>query len=288
LKPAPFAYVRAESLAHVHALLAEHGEEAKLLAGGQSLVPALNMRLATPSLLVDINGLDGLGRVDAGPDEIAIGALVRHAEIERSARVAEALPLLSRAIVHVAHPAIRTRGTFGGSIALADPAAELPACCLALDASFVVASSAGERRIPASAFFLDLFETALAPDEVLLRAQIPRLAPGEHCAFMEIARRHGDYASAGVALKARIDEGVATELRLAFFGVGRVPRLAPMAAACLAGRALDAAALARAKEALRSELEPMADTYHTADTKLHLAGVVLERALAALPLAREA
>ena len=278
--------MRAETLAHVHALLAAHGAEAKLLAGGQSLVPALNMRLATPSLLIDINGLDAYAHIDATVDEIAIGALVRHAGIERSALLAEALPLLPQAIAQVAHPAVRTRGTLGGSLALADPAAELPACCLALDARFVAASSAGERSIPVGEFFLDLFETALAPHEVLLGARIPRLAPGEHCAFVEIARRHGDYATAGVALKARIAEGIATGLRIVFFGVGRVPRLATRTAACLAGRAFDAAALAHAKEALRTELEPMADVDHGAETKLHLAGVVLERALAALPLGR--
>jgi carbon-monoxide dehydrogenase medium subunit len=270
----------------VHALLARYGDAARLLAGGQSLVPALNMRLATPSVLIDINGLAELGRIEPTAGGIAIGALVRHAQLERSACVATAAPLLIEAIAHVAHPAIRTRGTVGGSIALADPAAELPACCLALDAVFMAASPAGERRIAAQAFFSDMFETALAADEILLGVHVPQPGPGAHHAFYEIARRHGDYATAGLALTAHIADGVATRLRLAFFGVERRPRLVLATAQCLVGAPLDAPALARAREALRAELEPLADGEHAADTKLQLAEVVLERALARLPLAR--
>jgi carbon-monoxide dehydrogenase medium subunit len=273
--------VRAQTLAQVHALMTEHGAQARLLAGGQSLVPALNMRLAAPSLLIDINALTDYAHIVAGPHRVRIGALVRHAELERSELVRAALPLFSHAIVHVAHPAIRNRGTLGGSLALGDPAAELAACCLALDATMVAAGPSGERLIPAGAFFVDLYETALAPDEVLLGIECARAAD-RRCAFVEIARRQGDYATVGLALEARMHEGVATELRLAFFAIDRVPKLAVQAASCLTQRPIDAAALARAKEALREDLDPLPDAYHGAGTKLHLAGVVLERALAAL------
>jgi carbon-monoxide dehydrogenase medium subunit len=284
VKPAPFAYVRAQALVHVHELLERYGPDAKLLAGGQSLLAALNMRLASPGVVIDINGLDDHAGIGIHDESIRVGALVRHAQLERSRPVADAVPLLAEAIAHVAHPAIRNRGTFGGSLALADPAAELPACCLALDATLIVASAAGERRIRAADFFLDLFETALGPRDVLLGAEFTRLRPDEHCAFVEIARRHGDYAAAGIAVKARIVDGVASELRLAFFAIGRTPTLAEATASSLVGRVPDRNALAAAKAALRQDLEPMPDLYHGVQTKLHLAGVVLERALAALPL----
>jgi aerobic carbon-monoxide dehydrogenase medium subunit len=286
LKAPAFAYVRAASLDHVYALLAQHGADAKLLAGGQSLIPALNMRLAAPALLIDINPLATLAGIALRGDHVHVGALTRHAELERSALIAEHLPLITSAMPQVAHVAIRTRGTFGGSIAFADPAAELPACCLALDATMVIGSSRGERRIGASEFFLDLYETVLATDEVVLAAEIPVRQQGEYSIFLEIARRHGDYASVGLALNARIENGLATTLRLAYFGAHRMPRLAQRASACLIGRTLDQNALAAAKQALRDDLEPLADIYHTAKTKLHLAGVILERALAQLPTAR--
>jgi carbon-monoxide dehydrogenase medium subunit len=286
LKPAPFAYVRAEALAHVHELLTEHGSAARLLAGGQSLMPALNMRLAAPSVLIDINALEDQAHIAVDANCIRIGALVRHAQLERSRLVSEALPLLSQAIMHVAHPAIRNRGTFGGSLALGDPAAELPACCLALEATMIAAGPEVERRIPAAEFFVDLYETALMPGEVLLGAEFAPRAADEHCAFVEIARRHGDYATVGVTLAARVAGGVATELRLVFFAIDRIPKLAASAASCLTRCTIDATALARAKDALRHDLDPLPDVYHGAQTKLHLAAVVLERALARLPLQR--
>lgn len=287
VKPAPFAYVRAQSLAHVHELLARHGADAKLLAGGQSLVPALNMRLACPAVLIDINGLDRYAHIEHHADRVRIGALVRHTGIEHSPELARAAPLFTKAVAHVAHPAVRNRGSFGGSLALADPAAELPACCLALDATLIVAAAAGERRVRAVDFFRDMFETALGPQDVLLGAECMPAAPDEHCAFVEIARRHGDYASAGLAVKARIADGVASELRLAFFAIGRVPKLATTAAGCLTQRPLDRAALAQAKAALRHDLAPLSDLEHGVQTKMHLADVVLERALAELPLRRQ-
>jgi carbon-monoxide dehydrogenase medium subunit len=286
LKPAPFGYVRAEAVSQVHELLAEHGAQARILAGGQSLVPALNMRLATPSVLIDINALQDYAHISAGEDRICIGALVRHAQLERSQLIAQALPLLSQAVAHVAHPAVRNRGTIGGSLALGDPAAELTACCVALDATIIAGGPERERRIPAAEFFVDLYETALEPHEMLLGVECAPLAADAHCAFAELAWRHGDYATVGLALHARIDQGIAREMKPVFFAVDRVPRLAANAALCLTGGPVNAAALGRAREALRHDLDALPDVYHGAQTKLHLAGVVLERALGTLPLQR--
>jgi len=286
LKAPAFAYVRAESLDRVHELLAQHGAEAKLLAGGQSLMPALNMRLCAPSILIDINTVSALGGITQNGAQVVLGALTRHAALEGAPLIAERLPLLAAAVPHIAHVAIRNRGTLGGSLSFADPAAELPACCLALGASFVLSSARGERRVAAGDFFLDLYQTALADDEILLRAEIPPRQDGDHHVFMELARRHGDYATVGIALNAKIADGIVTRLRLAFFGADRTPKLAERAAARLTDCALDKSALADAKRALRDDLDPMPDVYHAADTKLHLAGVVLERALAKLPLRR--
>lgn len=284
MKAPAFSYVRAESLAHVHELLAQHGNDARLLAGGQSLIPALNMRLASPALLVDINPLSELAGLEAGSERIVLGPLVRLAHLGRSALIAERLPLLARALPHVAHAAIRTRATLGGSIAYADPAAELPACCLALGATFVLASRSGVRRVEADRFFLGLFETALAPQETLIAVELPVPIAGAHFAFMEIARRNGDYATVGLAVSAGMAGGKASHMRLAYFGADRRPRLATKAAACLVDRRIDGDALAEAKRALQDDLDPMADIYHTVQTKRHLAGVVLERTLAQLPL----
>jgi len=279
LKAPAFAYVRAETLEHVHEVLARFGAEAKLLAGGQSLVPALNMRLAAPAVLIDINTLSELNRIEERTDGLRIGALTRHASLEHSALVAEHLPAIAQAMPHVAHVAIRNRGTLGGSLAFADPNAELPACCLALGASMIASSVRGERRIAAEAFFVDLYETALAPDEILIAVEFPRRPARERQIFMELARRHGDYATGGLALAVQMTDGVVAGMQAAFLGAHRTPKLAQRAARCLVGQALGADALETAREALREDLDPLADIYHTAATKLHLAGVLFERAL---------
>ena len=255
MKASSFAYAKPRSLAEAFDLLERPG--AKILAGGQSLIPALNMRLSSPELLVDITGLEGLSNIEVRDGKVRIGALCTHAKVERSAQVREHLPLLAEALEHVAHPAIRNRGTLGGSLALADPNAELPACALALDATLIIAGRAGERRAPAAGFFKALFETDLKPNEILVGAEFPKAAKS---AFFELARRQGDYAIVGLAAVAQPGER-----RLAFFGVGGTPLL------------LKSTSLDQAKKAL-AKVQPPADLYNSSATKLHLAGVLLERA----------
>src|SRR5712671_1087452 len=199
MKAPRFAYARPASIAEAMALLQKHGDDARVLAGGQSLVPMLNFRLAAPKVLVDINRIESLAGIKVTKSFVRIGALTRHVDLERSADVAEHLPLVASAIPHIAHPAIRNRGTFGGSCALADPAAELPACALALGATFVVAGKKGERRIAAEDFFKGLYSTALKEGELLVAAEFPLPKPGYASAFGELARRHGDYAMVGLA-----------------------------------------------------------------------------------------
>lgn len=279
MKAPAFAYLKATSLPAVFDALAEHGDDARLLAGGQSLLAALNMRLAAPQVLIDINGLDALRGIALDGRIVRIGALTRHRELERSALIAQHVPLVHRAMPHVAHAAIRNRGTFGGSIAYADPAAELPACSVALDAQFVLASRAGERRIAARDFFRGLYETALQPGEVLVAAEFPALAAGYRSAFGELARRHGDFAIAGLAAHGKCVNRVLSDLRLVFFGVGAMPVAATAAAAALEGRPYSAETLADARAALAQDLDPMDDMHHSAATRMQLARVLLARVL---------
>ena len=282
MKAPPFAYVRARSLAGVFDLLEQHGECAKLLAGGQSLIAALNMRLSAPELLIDITRLADLSGIQLRDGLVRIGALTTHAEIERSADIAKHLPLLIEAAPHIAHAAIRNAGTFGGSIALADPAAEWPACCVALDAQFVLACRAGTRRVAARAFFKGLYATALNPQEVLTQIEIPVPGPEYRSAFVELALRRGDYAIAGLAAVARNTRGALSDLRLAFLGVGAAPALARGAMAAMEGKRASTDAIAAATQALVKDLEPGADLYSSAATKMQLARVLTGRALAAL------
>jgi len=282
LKAPPFAYVRARSLAGVFDLLEQHGERAKLLAGGQSLIAALNMRLSAPDLLIDITRLAELGGIQLRDGVVRIGALTTHAEVERSAEIRRHLPLLAQAAPHIAHAAIRNAGTFGGSIALADPAAEWPACCVALDAQFVLACRAGTRRVAARAFFKGLYATALNPQEVLTQIEIPVPGPEYRSAFVELALRRGDYAIAGLAAVARNTRGALSDLRLAFLGVGAAPALARGAMAAMEGKRASTDAIAAATQALVKDLEPGADLYSSAATRMQLARVLTGRALAAL------
>jgi carbon-monoxide dehydrogenase medium subunit len=260
VKAPAFAYAKPRSLAEAFDLLEKPG--AKVLAGGQSLVPTLNMRLASPELLVDIGGLAELKGVAPAPGGARIGALTTHAEIERSEVVRKHVPLLALAAPHIAHPAIRNRGTLGGSLALADPAAEYPACALALNATLVLLNRKGERRVSAESFFKGLFETDLRPGELLAAVEFPRV---ERSAFLELARRQGDYAIIGLA-------GVAdgSGRRIAFSGCGATPVLTKNAAA--------ASGLEQAQKALEKDLSPPADLYHSPAAKLHLAKVLLSRA----------
>jgi aerobic carbon-monoxide dehydrogenase medium subunit len=255
LKAPSFAYAKPRSLTEALDLLERPG--AKVLAGGQSLIPALNMRLSAPELLVDITGLPGLANIEVRDGAVRVGALCTHTQVERSRDVREHLPLIADAVTHIAHPAIRNRGTMGGSLALADPNAELPACAVALEAQLIVAGRKGERRVPAAKFFKALYETDLAPNELLVGAEFPK---ARKSAFVELARRHGDYAIVGLAAAVR-----GAEKRLAFFGMAATPLL------------LQSNSLDEAKAALRG-VKPNADIYNSPATKLHLAGVLLERA----------
>ena len=278
MKAPAFDYVRAKSLPEALALLSRHGDEAKVIAGGQSLVPALNLRLLSPRLLVDIGGLGELKGIAAAGGKLRIGALTRHAELMDSSEVAAQAPLIARGIRHVAHPAVRNRGTIGGSLANADPATELPACMLALRAEIVAAGPDGERRIAAQKFFTGLYETALAADEILVAVEVPAIRLDERCAFLELARRRGDYALVGLAAQGAVRDGALSDLRLAWFGVGAKPTLAEAAAARLVGPATEAA-LAEAQAALVSDLDPQDDIQASAATRLHLARVLLRRAV---------
>ncbi len=279
MKAPKFAYLGARTLDEVFAAFERHGEAAKLLAGGQSLVPALNMRLLEPSLLIDINRLTGLDRMEVHGDGLRIGALVRHCAVAHSPLVARLAPLVHQAMPHIAHPAIRHRGTIGGSLAHADPAAELPACAVALAAVLRIASRRGERRIAAGAFFKGLYETALAPDEVITAIDIPAAAPDRRFVFDELARRRGDYAIVGLAAAAGGGRGEVRDARLVFFGVGGAPVEARAAAARLAANPGD---FRGAAAALDDDLDPPADAQADGATKLHLARVLLGRALARL------
>jgi carbon-monoxide dehydrogenase medium subunit len=268
VKPAPFAYKKVRSLDEAVALLGE--KEAKVLAGGQSLIATLNMRLSSPSLLIDINGLDGLSGISEKAGAVEVGALARHAQAERSDVIAKHAPLIARAMPHIGHPAIRNRGTLGGSIAFADPAAELPACLLALDGEVDATGPKGKRTIKAQDFFRGLFETALAPQEVLTAIRVPAADKGARVGFAELARRHGDYAIVGLAASARADGKGLSNVRLAYFGVGNTPVRAKTAEAALASGNIEAAVAAL-------DLDPNDDVQATARLKKHLAGVLLRR-----------
>lgn len=281
MKAPSFAYAKPSTLAEVYDLLERHGNEAKLLAGGQSLIATLNLRLSSPELLIDITGLPGLSGIKADKGVLRIGALTTHSEVEHSPVIAEHLPLLAQAVPHIAHAAIRNAGTFGGSVALADPASEYPACCLALDAQLVIAGRKGERRVAARDFFKGLYDTDLKPGEVLVAGEF-KLAPGYRSSFLEIARRHGDYAIVGLAAHGKVAGGKFSDLRFAFLGAGGKPVLAKAAAAAIEGKDYGAVSVAAAQAALARDLDPPADLYSSAATKLHLARVLTGRALAAL------
>jgi len=272
-------YARAKSLEDLWRIQAEHGAAAQVLAGGQTLLATLAFRLSDPKLLVDITRIAALRGVAAERGVLRIGALTRHADLARDKLVAAHAPLLAEAAPLIAHPAIRNRGTIGGSLAYADPAAELPACVVALGATIVTASAAGERRVPATAFFTGLLETALRPGEIIAAVEVPVAAAATRSVIQEVARRSGDYAMAGLAARLEMDGVRVAAARLVFFGVGAGPVLAAGAGAALAGRALDAAAIAAAQAALADDLDPPADMHGPPEMKRHLARVLTARAL---------
>jgi carbon-monoxide dehydrogenase medium subunit len=274
VKPAPFAYKKARSVDDALSLMASE-PEARLLAGGQTLIASLNMRLSAPPLLIDINGIDGLDRIERSNGNVRIGALVRHAQAERDETIARAAPLIARALPHIAHPAIRNRGTIGGSIAYADPAAELPACLLALGGEVIARGPGGERSIAADDFFKGLFETALAPGEMVTAIRVPAAAESSRFGFAELARRHGDYALVGLAASAEANGRGMRNVRLAFFGVANTAVRARAAEAALAEGDVDSAVAAL-------DLQPADDIHASGGVRKHLAGVLLRRVAAQL------
>jgi aerobic carbon-monoxide dehydrogenase medium subunit len=281
MKASAFAYARATGIGNALELLAAHGERAKLLSGGQSLMPAMNLRLISPELIVDIGTIGELRGIARRGAVLAIGALTRHVDLLKSPEIAAHSPLLAKAVAHIAHPAIRNRGTIGGSLAHADPASELPACMLACDATIIVRSLAGERRIPAKDFFKGIYETALSVDELLVAVELPVARANAAHFFHEFARRHGDYAIAGLAAQAIVKDGTFANLRMALFAVGDRPVL-PDAANRLVNAAITPALMADALVALDKELDPHDDQQASSSMRRHLAKVLLTRCVSAL------
>jgi len=282
MKPAPFDYVAPATLEEALSVLAEHGSSAKLLAGGQSLIPAMNFRLAQPSLIVDLNRLTILSRIH--PDEshgMRIGAMVRQSELEHSPLVKELAPLLHHVMPHVAHPQIRNRGTLGGSLAHADPASELPVIMVALQAGFKLRSSNGERWVNAIDFFEGLFSTALEPEEILLEVALPPKWSTSGYAFLEQARRHGDYAQAGVAAVVTLNTGGQCQsLQLVYLNAGDKPMVAHAAAQMMVGNIPTPELIDEVVNyASQEEIDPVSDIHDSAAFRRHLAYVLGKRAL---------
>ena len=279
MKAAAFDYVKPKALHEALSLLEEAGEDARLIAGGQTLLATLNMRLSEPSVLIDITDIAELKGISVVGNSLRIGALVTHTEIEDSELVAKHAPLLRAAAPHIAHRAIRNLGTWGGSLAYGDPAAEWPACSLTLRATMIIQGPAGERRISAKDFFIDLYTTSLEPDEILVATEIPLASKQEVFYFHELARRHGDYAVAGLAAVAQKQGDVLTNCAFTFFSVGATPVMATAAQDLVDGKKLNDELIAQAVAAARNEIEAIADITNSAEAKQHLIGVLLERGL---------
>ncbi len=281
MKPASFVYHRPATLDEALALLADHGGDAKPLAGGQSLIPAMNFRLARPAILIDLDRVRELAFMSAGPDGLRLGAMTRQRDVERSPLAARAAPLLHETLPFIAHPQIRNRGTIGGSLAHADPAAELPAVALALDARLHLKRRDGARWIPAADFFTGLFATALAPEELLVEVAVPAPPARTGWAFEEVARRHGDYALVGVAAAVTLDtQGRCERVRLALLSVGEGPVLAAQAAGLLVGQVPSADLIrAAADAAATSDIDPPGDIHASPAYRRQLAAVLTRRAL---------
>jgi carbon-monoxide dehydrogenase medium subunit len=281
MKPPAFDYIAATSVDMAIAALAAAGSEAKIIAGGQSLMPMLNFRLIRPSVLVDINGIADLAYIEEAGSGIRVGALARHYQLETSAVIARHFPVLSCAMTHVAHLAIRNRGTIGGSLSHADPAAELPMLALLLDASLHIASASGTRTIAARDFFLDALTVDLASTDILTEIVLPKLPPRTGWGFGEVARRHGDFALVAVAATLTVSDDAIGQARIALTGVGPTPLRAAAAEALLCGHALEASLTGRAIDAVRAGIAPETDLHASSDYRRHLAGALAGRALAA-------
>jgi len=280
VKPAPFEYVRPRSLAEALEVLRAHGDEAKCLAGGQSLVPLMNLRLSKPGVVVDLNALKDLAYVRAEDRSVSIGALTRQRVLETSPVIRQRAPLLAEVTPLIGHPPIRARGTFGGSLAHADPAAEYPAVVLALEGRMRVARAGSERQIPAEEFFVTYLTTALEPVEILTEVTLPVLPPRTGTAFVELTRRHGDFAIVGVAAVVTLDEaGAISRARLALCGVGPTPLRAPLAAAVLQGQRPSRALVAEAGRVAMDEADPADDLHGSAEYRREMTAVFARRAL---------
>jgi aerobic carbon-monoxide dehydrogenase medium subunit len=281
MKASAFSYARATSVANALELLAGHGDGAKVLSGGQSLMPAMNLRLISPELIVDISEIVELRGIVVTGGVMRIGALTRHVDLLGSSEIATHAPLLTKAVAHIAHPAIRNRGTLGGSLAHADPASELPACMLALNATIVIRSQDGERRVPATDFFTGIYETVLSAQELVVAVELPVAKKNSAWFFDEFTRRHGDYAIVGLAALAMVEGDMFTDLRLAFLAVGDRPVLA-RAATKLVKIPITPVVLSEASNLLNEELDPPEDQQASPSMRRHLAKVLLGRCVSTL------
>jgi CO/xanthine dehydrogenase FAD-binding subunit len=280
MKPASFEYLAPESLEQALGLLAECGDTAKVLAGGQSLVPMMNFRLVSPAVIVDLNRVSELAFVRAKDETLAIGAMTRQRQLERDPLVKKMAPLVAETMPFVAHPQIRNRGTVGGIFAHADPAAELPAVAVALDAQLKLSSSKGERWVSAKDFFLGLFATALEPTELLTEIVLRTSRPRTGYSFQEMSRRHGDYALVGVASTVTLDEkGECQDARVVLLGVGMLPIEARQSAEHMIGAAPSGALIEAAAQAVDADIDPTDDIHASAAYRRHLARVLVRRAL---------
>jgi CO/xanthine dehydrogenase FAD-binding subunit len=281
MKPAPFEYYAPTSVDETIGLLGNFGDEAKLLAGGQSLVPLLALRLAQPTVLIDLNGVHELDYIRESADALTIGAMTRHRALERSSPARSRCPMLPAALEWIGHPQIRNRGTIGGSLAHADPAAELPALAAALDATFTIVSAGGSKRtVTSNEFFVTYLTTALGPDELLTEVTFPVLSTGTGWAFTEVARRHGDFALVGVAAIISLDgAGACTAARIALFGVGETPVRASNAEQALLHRKVDEQAIADAAAEVVNNIDPPGDIHASAAYRRYVATNLVRSAL---------
>ncbi len=281
MKLPPFDYEAPQTVSEAVGLLAEHGDEASVLAGGQSLIPLLALRLARPAVLIDINGIDELSGVSAANGSTAIGAMTREYVAEEAESVAEAVPLLAAALPLIGHEAIRSRGTIGGSLAHGDPAAELPAVARALDAEFVVRSRSGERVVPAAEWFEGYLTTSRRPDELLVEVRFPTAGPGTGVSFQEVARRHGDFAIVGLAVSLTLSGGAISDARLAFAGLSDVPVRAGAAEDLLVGERPSAELFGEAARRATADADPPADLHGSSEYRKTIAAALVRRALRA-------
>jgi CO/xanthine dehydrogenase FAD-binding subunit len=283
MKPAPFKYIAATSLAQALSLKAEYGDEAKFLAGGQSLMPAMNFRLARPAVLIDINGLEECsGITPDGNGGTRIGALTRYRMLQDDHSLVRTHPLFGEALPHIAHPQIRNRGTIGGNLSHADPASEMPALMVAMQANIKIQASTHERSVVAADFFQGLLTTDLQPDEMLVEIELLPQMPRTGTCFMEVARRRGDFAIAGAAAILTVDpDGLCTQARLALCGVGETPFDASDAATVLVGHRIDTETMADVADAVMGMIEPAGNVHATPDYQRHVAGILTQRTLTA-------